>query len=145
MSINDNLDKRRLPTATSETAMGAPPLRGLTWQAMRSLFVAIAIVVAVVFAPLAHADPAPDPHMPNPLTGYCPGGGMGNLFEGYCDGVKYPDGSYWHRIQYGDATLPWFNQTGGQPTQLGLSCVVDPDNSPIPQPAPPGGCGGAVK
>lgn len=143
MSSNDDQDQEQPPTAGGETDVVAPPLRGSARHTLRSLFVAIA--AAIAFAPLAHADPAPDPHMPNPLTGYCPGGGLGNLFEGYCDGVKYPDGSYWHRIQYGDATLPWFNQTGGQPTQLGLSCVVDPDNSPIPQPAPPGGCGGAVK
>ncbi len=136
MSINDDQGNGR-PPIDGDTEMMAPPVRGPVRHTVRFLFAAIAaIAAAIAFAPLAHADPTPDPHIPNPLTGYCPGGGMGNLFEGYCDGVKYPDGSYWHRIQYGGYNLPWFNQTGGAPTQLGLSCVVDPDNSPIPQPAP---------
>jgi hypothetical protein len=92
---------------------------------------------------VAHADP--DPHMPDPLNGYCPGGGAGNVFEGYCDGVKYPDGSYWHKLSYGATSFPWLMPGQTKPTQLGLSCVVDPDGGPIPQPAPPGGCGGAVQ
>jgi len=49
---------------------------------------------------MAHADP--DPHMPNMQAGYCPGGGIGSQISlAYCDGVPYPDGSYWHAIQYG--------------------------------------------
>ncbi|UQX11397.1 hypothetical protein [Candidatus Mycobacterium methanotrophicum] len=80
----------------------------------------------------ARADTPPDPHIPDPATGYCPGGGMGNMFEGYCDGAHYPDGTYWHRLLYGGWTFPWFSQDGGAPTQLGLSCVIDPDGGPIP-------------
>lgn len=108
----------------------------------RLLAGAVLAAVAVLGAPLAHAD---DPHMPNPLNGYCPGGGVGNVFEGYCDGEHYADGSYWHKINYGAMTFPWMMPGSTQPTQIGLSCVVDPDGAPVPQPAPPGGCGGAVK
>ena len=44
----------------------------------------------------------PDPHMPNMQAGYCRGGGMGSQISlAYCDGVPFPDGSYWHTIQYG--------------------------------------------
>ncbi|MGH3968041.1 MAG: hypothetical protein ACRDTV_08000 [Mycobacterium sp.] len=59
---------------------------------------------------------------------------------GYCDGTKYPDGSYWHHIQYG---MPWVTDTGGPGSPL-TSCVID-NGGPVPAPAPPGGCGGAVK
>ncbi|TVS85214.1 hypothetical protein [Mycobacterium helveticum] len=93
----------------------------------------------------AHA--APDPHMPDPLRDYCPGGGAGNvLMGGYCDGEHYPDGSYWHKLMAGGAySLPIMVPGQSEPADLGMSCVIDPDNGPVPQPAPPGGCGGAVK
>ncbi len=52
-------------------------------------------VSIVLASPLAHADP--DPHVPNPWIGWCPGSGQLNLVTiGYCDGVPYPDGTYWH-------------------------------------------------
>ena len=86
---------------------------------------------------MAHADP--DPHTPNMRAGYCPGGGMGSQISlAYCDGVPYPDGSYWHAIQYGAPMI-------GHPYGIvspGLQCVVG--GGAIPQPAHPGGCGGAV-
>jgi len=67
------------------------------------------------------------------------GGGAGSQISmAYCDGVPYPDGSYWHAIQYGAPMI-------GHPYGLlspGLQCVVP--GGPVPQPAPPGGCGGAV-
>ena len=98
-----------------------------------------AATVAVLAAAPVHAEPAPDPHMPNMQTGYCPGGGMGSQISlAYCDGVPYPDGSFWHTIQYGAPMI-------GHPYGLlspGLQCVVG--GGPVPQPAPPGGCGGAV-
>ena len=112
---------------------------------MKLVIAAMVASTAIVLAAPAHADT--DPHLPNPFNGSCAGGGAGNAWEGYCDGLHYPDGSYWHKINYGAYTaFPWFG-LGGQtaPTQLGLSCVIDPDNGPMPQPAPPGGCGGAVK
>jgi hypothetical protein len=61
----------------------------------------VTIAAALTFAPVAHAGP--DPHMPDPLNGYCPGGGAGNVFEGYCDGAHYPDGS---RVVMSRATAP---------------------------------------
>jgi hypothetical protein len=115
------------------------------WRSRLSSTLATAVLVmALSVPPLAHADP-PDPHIPNPLTGYCPGGGAGNVFEGYCDGEHYPDGSYWHQLMAGGLGFPWLMPGATQPTNFGLSCVVDPDNGPVPQPAPPGRCGGAVK
>jgi hypothetical protein len=104
---------------------------------MRGIIAALGLsLAAAMFAAPAHAGP--DPHMPDPFNGNCPGGGGGNAFEGYCDGLHYPDGSYWHKINYVAATaFPWFMPGQKQPMQLGLSCVVDPDNGPIPQPAPP--------
>ena len=111
------------------------------------IFTFVAIAVMTWAIALLVAGPAcADPHMPDPFNGNCPGGGGGNAFEGYCDGLHYPDGSYWHKINYGAATaFPFFMPGQTQPTQLGLSCAIDPDGGPIPQPAPPGGCGGAVK
>jgi len=67
------------------------------------------------------------------------------VFEGYCDGEHYPDGSYWHQLMAGGLGFRWLMPGATQPTNFGLSCVVDPDNGPVPQPAPPGECGGAVK
>jgi len=100
-------------------------------------FAALAAVTCIALAAPAHADP--DPHMPNPQANYCPGGGIGSMiYLGYCDGTPYPDGSYWHYIQYG---LPMIDHPAGL-LSPGMQCVVP--NGPIPAPAPPGGCGGAV-
>lgn len=102
------------------------------------LIAAVAVVVAS--APTAGADPEPDPHMPNPQANYCPGGGMGSMiYAGYCDGVPYPDGSYWHYIQYG---MPLVGHPAGL-LSPGMQCVIL--GGPIPAPAPLGGCGGAIK
>jgi hypothetical protein len=108
----------------------------------RRLLAFIATTAIFCIAPAtAYADPAPDPHIPDMQAGYCPGGGMGSEAEfAYCDGVPYPDGSYWHAIRY---ELPAI----GHPYDLvspGMQCVVDPGVGLPPQPAPPGGCGGAV-
>jgi hypothetical protein len=108
----------------------------------RRLLAIIATAALFGIAPAtAYADPPPDPHTPNMQAGYCPGGGMGSQISlAYCDGVPYPDGSYWHTIQYGAPMI-------GHPYGLlspGMQCVVNPDGGPLPQPAPPGGCGGAV-
>lgn len=98
---------------------------------------------AVAFAAPALAD---DAHIPNPSTGYCPGGSMGSpIYMGFCDGERYPDGTYWHTRQWG---IPLYSNNngllgtnGGGPA--GAECVID-NGSPLPPPAPPGGCGGAV-
>lgn len=80
-----------------------------------------------------------DPHLPDPLHDHCAGGRAGSLMsDGYCDGQHYPDGSYWHAVQYGAATV---EHPGGW-MALPKECVVD-DGSGI-RPAPPGGCDGAV-
>ena len=105
---------------------------------MRNVMVAACLTAAALLAAgSAYADPVP--HMPNMQAGDCPGGGMGSQISmAYCDGVPYPDGSYWHAIQYGAPMI-------GHPYGLlspGLQCVVG--GGAIPQPAPPGGCGGAV-
>ncbi|PRI13036.1 hypothetical protein B2J96_23505 [Mycobacterium shigaense] len=107
---------------------------------MRNAITAACLTAASMFmATPAHADPAPDPHMPNMQAGYCPGGGMGSQISlAYCDGVPFPDGSYWHAIQYGAPMI-------GHPYGLvspGLQCVVP--GGAVPAPAPVGGCGGAV-
>lgn len=68
-----------------------------------------------------------DPHIPQPLMGYCPGGGAGGDAM-WCDGQPYPDGTKWHGFYYGGTRS--------------MTCVID-DGGPMPPPAPPGGCGGA--
>lgn len=104
----------------------------------------VAVSTALLGASVASADD-PDPHIPNMQSGYCPGGGMGLPWYGmgaqlaYCDGVLYPDGSYWHIFLYAPGSTYSF-YTPIPPAQ----CVINPDNGPVPQPAPPGGCGGAV-
>lgn len=97
---------------------------------------------ALAAAGLALAAPAQaqDPHMPDPQANYCPGGGAGSMiYAGYCDGVPYPDGTFWHYIQYG---IPLVGHPAGL-LSPGMQCVIN-NGGPIPAPAPPGGCGGAV-
>lgn len=90
--------------------------------------------------PAATAAAGPDPHIPDPMHNYCPGGGMGSmLWLGYCDGERYPDGSYWHQVQNG---LPMIDHPAGF-FGVPMECVVD-NGTPVPAPAPPGGCGGAA-
>jgi hypothetical protein len=111
-------------------------------RGLRAAAAACLAVAALTFgaAATAHAD-QPDPHIPNMAAGYCPGGGMGaNYWLAYCDGLPYPDGSYWHGLQYGTPVI-------GRPYGLlspGLQCVIN-TGGPVPEPAPPGGCGGAVQ
>lgn len=115
---------------------------------MRSFVFAALACAAVVGAGVAHADPAPagppgppkpptfDAHVPDTAEGWCPGGGFGGFSgNGYCDGDRYPDGSYWHQVR---VRAPFVGST------LTLTCVVDPDGGPLPPLAPPGGCGGAA-
>ena len=105
---------------------------------MRATLVAVTAATCLAFAAQAHADP--DPHMPDPRNDYCPGGGAGSMiYAGWCDGVPYPDGTYWHYIQYG---IPMIGHPAGL-LSPGMQCVVG-NGSPVPAPAPPGGCGGAV-
>jgi hypothetical protein len=76
------------------------------------------IATAMLAAPIGHADP--DPHKPDFGANFCPGGG-GPSPEPYCDGVPYPDGSYWHAIQRGTS---------------GSSFVVVQCVKPAPPPGP---------
>jgi hypothetical protein len=83
-----------------------------------AMFVLAGVLVRE-FDSLAHADP--DPHMPNMQAGYCPGGGTGSqIYLAYRDGVPYPNGSYWHAIQYG---VPVIGHPDGA-LSPGLQCVV---------------------
>lgn len=90
------------------------------------------ITILIVVSDRAHptfADPL-NPYIPDISQGYCPGGHGG--FGGgygifYCDGIRYPDGSYWHEVIGTDAA------TGR------LECVLD-KGSDIPPLAPPSGC-----
>jgi hypothetical protein len=51
------------------------------------------LIAAAALAPSAHADTL-DPRIPNPMTGWCPGGGAAGLAGiGFCDAARYPDGS----------------------------------------------------
>ncbi len=94
----------------------------------------IGVAAMIPFLP---TDNPPDPRFPNPMIGWCPGGGAGGLTGyGFCDGVRYPDGSYWHIIR-GD--VPFVG------SQMRMDCVVMVPDNPIPQLAPRGGCGGAVQ
>src|SRR5690625_4272669 len=46
-----------------------------------------------------------DPHIPDPFHDHCAGGRMGSLMsDGYCDGERYPDGSFWRVVQHGAPT-----------------------------------------
>ncbi|NDJ91475.1 hypothetical protein [Mycolicibacter kumamotonensis] len=80
---------------------------------------------------LVHAGPpgTDDPHTPNPEFNYCPGGGSGGPGSYWCDGEPYPDGSFWHMFKQAHTWHAY--------------CVTDKGN-PLPPPAPPGGCEGAV-
>jgi hypothetical protein len=86
----------------------------------------------LLFASTAHADPS---QKPNLTTSDCPGGKGGILAVAWCNGEKFPDGSYWHNVA----------MTGGTfaTPRFEMNCVID-DAFPSGTPAPPGGCGGAV-
>lgn len=71
--------------------------------------------------------PALDAKLPIPLIGWCPGGGGGSGFGGFCEGANFPDGT---RLNYFSAMGFW----------QGPRCIRV-DGSPTP-PAAPGGCGG---
>lgn len=95
----------------------------------------VALMTTMLVAPTALADPGSDPHTPNLTTGYCPGGRGGILAVAWCNGVEYPDGSYWHNVA----------MTGGTfaTPRFEMNCVIN-DAFPSGTPAPPGGCNGAV-
>lgn len=90
-------------------------------------------IAALAFSiPAASADPPADPHQPNMATGYCPGGQWNSWRAAWCDGAKYPDGSFWHQSMESWMTGPQFS----------TDCVGG--DEPNPGPPPPGGCDGAI-
>lgn len=117
-------------------AVAVEPNEGRFDMVRRSLLVAaLAILTATAAAPsLAQAEP--DRHIPDLSAGYCPGGKGGRYHSptghGWCDGIHYPDGSFWRMIQL------------NYPGPPSMQCVINPAGGPAPPPAPPGGCGGAV-
>ena len=98
------------------------------------LFAAVAATATTtfLFAGTAYADPS---HKPNLTTSDCPGGKGGILAVAWCNGEKFPDGSYWHNVA----------MTGGTfaTPRYETNCVID-DAFPSGTPAPPRGCAGAV-
>jgi hypothetical protein len=113
--------------------------KNIAWKLLAAIG-AGAILAGVFFAgaalaPSLYADSTLDPHIPNPMIGWCPGGGAGGMFGyGFCDGTRYADGSYWHVIR---GNVPFAGP------QMRMDCVID-SGSPVPPLGPPGGCGGAV-
>lgn len=91
---------------------------------------AIGVSAAVFSAAPAYADPSHDPYHPNYDGNWCPGGGTGAAgARGYCDGVDYPDGSFWHAAGF----------TGPEHFEETVRCKLH--SGLILQDAPPGGCG----
>lgn len=111
---------------------------------MRAVLVAaIAALAAFTPLPVTHADPDPDPHIPDLAANYCPNGGARWLWATtYCDGMPYADGSYWHivRAESHTGSDGYTSPASTSP----MRCVVNPGGGLVPQWAPPGGCEGAV-
>lgn len=82
--------------------------------------------------PAAHADGF-DRHVPQPLIGYCPGGGSGGLGNQFCDGVDFPDGTFIHTSH---GFLPFVGWTST------VYCASSHDF--MPAQAGPGGCAGLL-
>jgi hypothetical protein len=104
---------------------------------------AVAIVSSAAVASADPPDPQPDPHQPDLMNNYCPGGQWtygslvsvdgGSGQRKMCDGEQYPDGSYWHE---------WTWEHGVFGTEWHHDCVSG--SSAFPAPPPPGGCDGAI-
>lgn len=107
----------------------------------RSLLAAATVALAA-FTPVfvVHADPDPDPHIPDMAAKYCPGGMKSLFVSTYCDGMPYADGSYWHIV----STEAMPDDYSSSPRISPMRCVV-PSGGVVPQWAPPGGCEGAVQ
>jgi hypothetical protein len=99
----------------------------------RQVHVLLFIVFTSAALPLAPrvASVPGDPYIPDVSTGRCEGGkGLAESIV-YCDGLKFPDGSYWREI------------VDVASNKSKVVCLVD-HGDPLPWAAPPGGCGGTV-
>lgn len=88
-------------------------------------FGAVIAASTIAGAPPAHAQW--DPRIPIPVLTWCPGGGGGSGWGGYCEGINFPDGT---RLNFFRVMGYW----------QGPRCIR-PNGTPDPIPAP-GGCGG---
>jgi uncharacterized membrane protein len=104
---------------------------------MKHVMTMALIAAAMLAAPAGHADP--DPHKPDVGANYCPGGGTVDASSPgpSCDGVPYPDGSYWRAIKHG--TLVMVQCVKPPPPPGPFAGLVPQPTGPLP--APPGSCG----
>ena len=104
---------------------------------MKHVMTMALIATAMLAAPAGHADP--DPHKPDIGANYCPGGGTVDALsaEPSCDGVPYPDGSYWRATKRG-ASAVLVQCVVPAPAPGIFAGLVPQPVGPIP--APPGGC-----
>jgi hypothetical protein len=107
---------------------------------MKHVMTIALIATAILAAPAAHADP--DPHKPDFGANYCPGGTPPDPSSTglSCDGVPYPDGSYWHATQRGKTSNFVVVQCVVPPPPPGPFSGLFPQLPPGPLPAPPGSC-----
>jgi hypothetical protein len=108
----------------------------------------LALIALCGLAPLAGvgiANADPDPYHPDWSIGWCPGGGtirmgatalpnIGGL-SGHCDGIAYPDGSFWHQVPQSPSGFSSFGVDVEMFCRVGLGQFIT-------TPAPAGGCGG---
>lgn len=104
---------------------------------MRTLLTAVIAVLSMGLAVPAVADPYHDPYHPDYVRGWCPGGGTNqgvgvsySNLTGWCNGVQYPDGTFWHQTAY----------TAFGRFRIDTACKTR--NGILLSDAPSGGCGG---
>lgn len=105
---------------------------------MTKIHTSILAVATLLTAPVTNADDGyrHDPHYPNYVMGYCPGGGFGYTGQnGYCDGAQFDDGSFWHIVGVFIPLVGW---------KIDTSCRVH-NGTAVPASAPIGGCNGEVR
>jgi hypothetical protein len=98
------------------------------------MFMLCALLIASAALCSGEAAAQPDPHWPDPGSGWCRGNPPGSVMTGwggFCEGTSWPDGSRWNT---------WYF---GRGVQQPMRCII-PDGSPNPPLAGPGGCGGAA-
>lgn len=91
---------------------------------MKTLLAAVIAALSLGLAAPAAADPYHDPYHPDYIRGWCPGGGTNegvgvsySNLTGWCNGVQYPDGTFWHQNRHFDGS-----GSGGKFPALMLSC-----------------------